>query len=160
MNGQFLLDDTSLPYLNPSFVGAPLFAWIRGLRPLLMFSYWLNFQYADPGRAGMQDTFGYHFVNVILHFFNTILVFLATRKVMSWAGVEKWLCRVLAIFAGARFLLHPLQTEAVSYVASRSETLSVFFVLATLVVFVYRRGNVLGLGRSVAVLALFGAAVL
>jgi Flp pilus assembly protein TadD len=160
MNGQFLLDDTSLPYLNPSFVGAPLFAWIRGLRPLLMFSYWLNFQYADPGRAGMQDTFGYHFVNVILHFFNTILVFLATRKVMSWAGVEKWLCRVLAIFAGGLFLLHPLQTESVSYVASRSETLSVFFVLATLVVFVYRRGNVLGLGRSVAVLALFGAAVL
>jgi tetratricopeptide (TPR) repeat protein len=160
MNGQFLLDDTYLPYMNPSFAGASLYAWIKGLRPLLMFSYWLNFQYADPARAEMQDTFGYHFVNVVLHLLNGILVFLATRKVMSWAGVEKWPTEILAIFAAGLFLLHPLQTESVSYVASRSETLSVFFVLAALVVFLYREGSALGLGRTVAVLALFGSAVL
>jgi tetratricopeptide (TPR) repeat protein len=160
MNGQFLLDDTYLPYMNPSFAGVSLYAWIRGLRPLLMFSYWLNFQYADAARAGMQDTFGYHFVNVVLHFLNGILVFLATRKVMSWAGVEKWPSEILAIFAAGLFLLHPLQTESVSYVASRSETLSVFFVLAALVVFLYREGSALGLARTVAVLALFGSAVL
>ena len=119
-----------------------------------------NFQYADPARAGLQDTFGYHFVNVVLHFLNGILVFLAVRKLMSWASVEKWLSTVLAIFAGGLFLLHPLQTESVSYVASRSETLSVFFVLATLVVFVYRQADAVGVRTTVAVLALFGAAVL
>jgi len=160
IHGQFLLDDTYLPYMLPSYASAPLIAWIKDLRPLLMFSYWLNFQYADPARAGMQDTFGYHFVNVILHFFNGILVFLAVRKVMSWAAVEKWLSLILATFAGGLFLLHPLQTESVSYVASRSETLSVFFVLATLVVFLYRKSNAVGLGTTLAVLALFGAAVL
>jgi Tfp pilus assembly protein PilF len=125
-----------------------------------MFSYWLNLQYADPARVGMQDTFGYHFVNVILHFFNGILVWLAMRKVLNWAGLEKWLCWTLAIFAAGLFLLHPLQTESVSYVASRSETLSVFFVLAALVVFLYRTGDALGIGRTLAVLALYGAAVL
>jgi len=160
INGQFLLDDTYLPYMLPDYARVSLIGWLKGLRPLLMFSYWLNFQYADPARAGAQDTFGYHFVNVILHFFNGILVFLAIRKVMSWAAVEKWLSFVLAIFAAGLFLLHPLQTESVSYVASRSETLSVFFVLAALVVFLYREGTVLGFGRIVAVLALFGAAVL
>ena len=160
IHGQFLLDDTYLPYMNPAFAAAPLMAWIRGLRPLLMFSYWLNFQYADPAQAGMQDPFGYHFVNLVLHFFNGILVCLAVRKVLSWADVEKRLSGVLAIFAGGLFLLHPLQTESVSYVASRSETLSVFFVLAALVVFVYRQGGSLGIGRAIAVLALFGAAVL
>ncbi len=160
MNGQFLLDDTYLPYMLPSYAGAPLMGWLKGLRPLLMFSYWLNFQYADPSRAGMQDTFGYHFVNVVLHFFNGILMFLAVRKVMSWAAVEKWLALVLATFAGGLFLLHPLQTESVSYVASRSETLSVFFVLATLVVFLYRKGAAVGYGTVLAVLALYGAAVL
>ncbi len=36
----------------------------------------------------MQDTFGYHCVNLVLHFFNGIFVFLAIRKVLSWAGVE------------------------------------------------------------------------
>ena len=160
INGQFLLDDTYLPYMLPDYARVSLIGWLKGLRPLLMFSYWLNFQYADPARAGTQDTFGYHFVNVVLHFFNGILVFLAIRKVMSWAGVEKWLSVVLAIFAAGLFLLHPLQTESVSYVASRSETLSVFFVLATLVVFLYRESNTVGFGTTVAVLALFGAAVL
>jgi tetratricopeptide (TPR) repeat protein len=159
MNGQFLLDDTYLPYMNPSFVGASLYAWIRGLRPLLMFSYWLNFQYANPN-AGAQDTFGYHFVNVCLHFCNGVLVFLAMRKVLSWAAVEKRLGEIMAIFAAGLFLVHPLQTESVTYVASRSETLSVFFVLATFVVFLYREGTTLTVGRTAAVLALFGAAVL
>jgi Tfp pilus assembly protein PilF len=160
INGQFLLDDTYLPYMLPNYAAAPLIGWIKGLRPLLMFSYWLNFQYADPSRAGMQDTFGYHFVNVVLHFLNGILVGLAMRKVLSWASVEKWLSTILAVFSAGLFLLHPLQTESVSYVASRSETLSVFFVLATLVVFLYREGSALSIGRTVAVLALFGAAVL
>lgn len=160
INGQFLLDDTYLPYMLPDYAHASLIGWIKGLRPLLMFSYWLNFQYADPATAAIQDTFSYHFVNVVLHFFNGILVFLAIRKVTSWAAVERWLSVVLAIFAGGLFLLHPLQTESVSYVASRSETLSVFFVLATLVVFLYRKRDAVGFGRTVAVLALFGAAVL
>jgi len=160
MSGQFLLDDTYLPYMSTSYVAASLFTWIKGLRPLLMFSYWLNFQYADPARVGMQDTFGYHFVNVNLHFFNGILVWLAVRKVLSWTGLEKWRFDVLAIFAAGLFLLHPLQTESVSYVASRSETLSVFFALGTLVVFLYRTGDALSIGRTVAVLALYGAAVL
>jgi Tfp pilus assembly protein PilF len=160
INGQFLLDDTYLPYMLPNYAHVSLIGWIKGLRPLLMFSYWLNFQYADPARAGMQDTFGYHFVNVVLHVFNGILVFLAIRKVMSWAAVEKWLSTVLAIFAAGLFLLHPLQTESVSYVASRSETLSVFFVLATLVVFLYRQSNTVGFCTTAAIIALFGAAVL
>ena len=160
INGQFLLDDTYLPYMLPNYATASLIGWIKGLRPLLMFSYWLNFQYADPAKAGMQDTFGYHFVNVALHFSNGILVFLALRKVLSWASVDKWLCTVLAAFSAGLFLLHPLQTESVSYVASRSETLSVFFVLATFVVFLYREGSALSIGRTFAVLALFGAAVL
>ncbi len=160
INGQFLLDDTYLPYMLPSYVNAPLIDWIKGLRPLLMLSYWLNFQFADPQRAGMQDTFAYHLVNVVLHFSNSVLVLLAMRKVLSWAGVEKRLSGVLAIFAAGLFLLHPMQTESVSYIASRSETLSVFFVLATLVVFLYRETDKLGMGRIIAVLALFGAAVL
>jgi Tfp pilus assembly protein PilF len=159
-SGQFLLDDTYLPYMSTGYAAQSLFTWVRGLRPLLMFSYWLNLQYADPANVTMQDTFGYHFVNIILHFFNGILVWLAMRKVLSWAGVEKWLSEMLAIFAAGLFLLHPLQTESVSYVASRSETLSVFFVLATLVVFLYRTGDALGIGRTFAVLALYGAAVL
>jgi hypothetical protein len=53
-----------------------------------------------------------------------------------------------------------MQTESVSYVASRSETLSVFFVLAAFVVFLYRKSASAGVGIAVTVLILFGAGVL
>jgi len=154
IHGPFLLDDSYLPYLLPGH--SPLLTdWIHDVRPLLMFSYWLNFR-----QAGNEDTFGYHLVNVFLHFFNGIFILLSVRKVLSWAKVEDWQARVLAVFAAGLFLLHPLQTESVSYIASRSETLSVFWVLAGFTVFVYRKGDTLSILRILAVLVLFGAAAL
>ncbi len=154
IRGPFLLDDSYLPYQLPGFSPA-LTNWIHGVRPLLMFSYWLNFQY-----GGNEDTFGYHFVNLILHLCNGFFIFLAVRKILSWAEVEKWPSAVFAIFAAGLFLFHPMQTESVSYIASRSETLSVFWVLAGFVVFLYRKGDALSIPRIIAVLALFAAAVL
>jgi Tfp pilus assembly protein PilF len=154
IHGPFMLDDSYLPYMaaNPD---PALRVWINGLRPLLMFSFWLNFQ-----NAGNQDTFGYHLVNILLHFANGILILLAVRKVLAWAGVEKWRAGVLSIFAAGLFLLHPLQTESVSYIASRSETLSLLWLLGAFVVFLYRSGDAIFTGRAIAILALFGAAVL
>jgi len=155
MSGPFMLDDTYLPYMNSGYAGAPLKAWISGLRPALMFSYWLNYQH-----AGNQDTFAYHMVNVLLHLFNGAFIYLAVRKILSWAKSEKWQTEALSIFAAGLFLLHPVQTESVSYIASRSETLSVFFLLAAFVVFLYRKTVSVGVGTALAVLILFGAACL
>src|SRR5438270_6626517 len=109
VNGPFLLDDTYLPYMLPGYVDAPLLAWLKGMRPLLMFSYWLNYQ-----NTASQSTFGYHLVNIVLHFSNGILIFLAIQRILSRASLEKWRSRILAIFAAGLFLLHPLQTESVS----------------------------------------------
>jgi tetratricopeptide (TPR) repeat protein len=79
---------------------------------------------------------------------------------LSWASVEEWPTRILSFFAAGLFLLHPAQTESVSYVASRSETLSVFFVLAALVVYLYRKTATVSIPRILALLALFAAAAL
>src|ERR1700689_4633372 len=155
LNGPFLLDDTTLPYMEPNFYVMPLSEWIKGLRPLLMFSYWLNFK-----QSGNEVTYGYHVVNVVLHFFNGALVYFAIRKVLSWIHLGKSEREILAVFSAGLFLFHPIQTESVSYVASRSETLSVFFVLAAFVVFLYRKNGNAGLGIAVTILILFGAAVL
>ncbi len=123
------------------------------MRPLLMFSFWLNFQ-----QSAAESTFGYHLVNLFLHFFNSIFIFLAVRKILSWASLEEQNARILSFFAAGLFLLHPAQTESVSYIASRSETLSVFFVLAAFVVFLYRRTAALSISRILCVLVLFAAA--
>jgi hypothetical protein len=155
IHGPFLLDDTHLVYMLPNAADIPLHLWIRQMRPLLMFTFWLNY-----AQAGADSTFGYHAFNVLLHFLNAILAFLAVRRVVSWAEQEEWRGRILAFFAAGLFLLHPLQTESVSYVASRSETLSVFFVLAALVVFLYRNAAAVSIPRILALLALFAAAAL
>ena len=45
----------------------------------------------------------------------------------------------MALLAGAAFLLHPLNTEAVTYIAGRGDPLHYFFMLASLVFFVKGR---------------------
>ena len=154
LNGEFLFDDSYLPFLMPGIADSPLGPGWLGTRPVLMLSYWLNYQ-----SSGLNP-YPYHVVGVLLHALNAILVGVIVRRLLGWAGEVGWTRNALSIFGGALFLLHPLQTESVAYVASRSETLSVFFVLATYAVFIYRRGEAATILRIVAILVLLGLAAL
>jgi Tfp pilus assembly protein PilF len=155
INGPFLLDDTSQPYMLPNFYALPFLNWMNGVRPLLMFTFWLNFK-----QSGNETTFGYHIVNVVLHFINGGLIYLAIRRVLSFVRVERPHQEILAAFAAGLFLFHPIQTESVSYVADRGETLSLFFVLAAYVVFLYRKSTSVSVVSALMILILFAAAVL
>jgi len=61
LRGPFLFDDNMLPYAIPSMASAPLRVWLSGVRPALMFTYWLN------ARISADDTFSYHAFNVLIH---------------------------------------------------------------------------------------------
>jgi protein O-mannosyl-transferase len=165
LNGAFVFDDRYLPFFDRDLQHRPLFDWIRGVRPMLMLSFWINY-----AMSGEQPTI-YHATNVLLHFINSILVALIAVRLLEIAtgtapsgrgsatSSEPWpQGRVVGIFAGALFLLHPLQTESVAYVASRSEVLSVFFYYGAYCVFLYRRPEKITWARALAVLALFAAA--
>jgi tetratricopeptide (TPR) repeat protein len=67
---------------------------------------------------------------------------------------------LLSLIAGALFLVHPLQTEAVAYVTSRSETLAVFFFYAGFALFLYQRKRGIRWLPAIGVLTLFAAAQL
>jgi tetratricopeptide (TPR) repeat protein len=153
LRGPFVLDDRALPFMSPTIELQPFAAWIAGVRPLLMLSFWVDYQ-----RGGV-DPFGYHLTNVFLHFFTSVIVAFIAARLLGWAKVEGRQRDVLAVFAGALFLVHPAQTESVAYVASRSEALSVFFFYAGLAVFLYRGEGPMKLTRALASAALFGAAV-
>src|SRR5579862_9240842 len=153
LEGPFVFDDRYLPFFSPSYQGQPLLRWVMGLRPMLMFSFWLN--YVGSG----TDPYAYHAVNILLHFFNSVLVALIAMRLLEWAGVNPGPAKPsLGIFAGALFLIHPIQTESVAYVASRSEVLAALFYLGAYCVFLYRRTESITWLRALAVLALFGAA--
>ncbi len=153
LHGPFLFDDTVLPF-SLSAESAPLLAWMRGVRPLLMASYWMN------TRLSGEDPFSYHVFNVVIHVAAAVLILLIVRRLLEWSQAPAARRTLLAGFAGGLFLLHPIQTEAVAYVAGRSEALSVMLVLAAYAVFLYRRQATIGWGTTLLVAALFGAAVL
>ena len=146
LNGPFLFDDQFLPFGRPDFPFDSLRAWISGVRPLLMFTYWINYQLSGP------QTFSYHAFNVLFHGMVSILVFFVVRKILEWAQVDGVRRDVLAVFAGALFLLHPVNSESVGYVASRSENLSVLFFLGAFALFLYRRSAEITWTRTALVL--------
>ncbi|WP_180540159.1 tetratricopeptide repeat protein, partial [Nevskia soli] len=151
-NGEFVFDDRNLPMFLRKAATLPLRKWIN-VRPLLMSTYYFNFH-----SAGL-DTFGYHAVNVIMHAANAVLLFFAVKRILEWASIEKARAMPVAIFSAAVFLLHPVQTEAVSYIASRSETLSILFFLAAFNVFLYRSRVSITFRTSLGVLLLYGCAM-
>ncbi len=149
MSGPFLFDDLYLPMNMPGVENGSLWVWIAGVRPLLMFTFWLNHQ------LGGSDTASYHEWNVVFHVLNSLLVYLIVRKLLQLAGTAS---NTLALFAGGLFLLHPVQTEAVAYIAGRSDDLSALFFFGAYALFLYRRTVAISWPAALGVLALFGAA--
>jgi tetratricopeptide (TPR) repeat protein len=94
------------------------------LRQLTFFTFYLNHS------IGGLDPSGYHAVNVALHIANAILLLS-----LLTGFVEPW----MAIAAAAIFLVHPIQTEPVSYVYQRSILLACFFSLLGLIAMKNRR---------------------
>ncbi len=152
LNGPFVFDDQYLPFYQPGFSEKPMIQAIAGVRPLLMLSFWLN------QRISGFEPASYHLFNVLFHAAAGLLVFLIIRRVAGWAGEQGGRREVLAAFGGAVFLLHPIQTEAVAYVASRSENLSVLFFHAALALFMYRGSQAVSWPVAAGVLLLYGAA--
>ena len=148
LHGLLFFDDFGLPLAQPEASHLPLAIWLSGVRPVLMLSYLLN------SWMGGRETFAYHFTNLLIHTANTGLVFAIALRLLLLAGCAFRNRVILASLAGAIFLIHPLQTESVSYIAGRSESLGSFFVLAAWTVFLYRKQNEITWPVSIAVLAL------
>ena len=153
LNGAFVLDDRSLMFMSPDVAERTFSQWITSNRPMLGFSYWIDYQ------QNGAEPHAYHVTNVFMHLLTSVLVALICARFLTWVKVDGRRRDVLAVFSGALFLLHPLQTESVAYVASRSETLSVFFCFAAFALFLYKSDSAITWPRALAIVALFGAAV-
>ncbi len=153
LNGPFVFDDMYLPFYSRHFSETALSDAMHGVRPLLMVSYWISHHF-----SGLEP-YGYHLLNILFHLANSLLVFFIARRLLARAGVQAAPRReLLAAFAAGLFLLHPVQTESVAYVASRSETLSVLFFYSAFALFLYRRREAVSWRVAAGILILFGAA--
>ena len=128
--GAFQLDDYKVVLSDPAVRswGGWWSDLGRGIRPLLKLSYALNW-------ATGLGLFGFHLVNLLIHLGNSILVLLLARKLTG--SSSRMGC--VALFTALLFALHPIQTEAVTYVAGRSASLMAFFYLASLAAYIHGR---------------------
>jgi len=131
LDNDLLFDDVTLILQNPQVVNLDWHGILfeSGYRPLRTLTYALNYWW------GGEKPFGYHFVNVLLHLLNVVLVLALLRDLFGKLGA--------ASLAGALiFAVHPVQTAAVAYVSGRKDLLATSFILLSILCFLqYRRGR-------------------
>ncbi len=139
LNGSFLFDDNHM-IVNNTFIKNPKYfpLFFKGYvtsypipkgmcRPLLMLSFAFNYW------GGGLNPVGYRIINVLLHFLNaTLLYFLLT-------SLKKDTPKTLAFLIILLFLVHPINTEAVSYISSRSDLMVTFFILGGFLLYLKKR---------------------
>lgn len=90
-------------------------------RPFLFFTFALNYM-----AAGIKPL-AYHLTSNFIHIFNGVLVFWLVREIFQR--------RLLAFLVSVLFLVHPLQTEAITYISGRGDALVAMFMLLALLFF-------------------------
>ena len=152
LSGPFLFDDLNLPMLTAQ---ADVLTWTfyvrRGVRAVTNLSL-----LADKTLWGLNPA-PYHALNLLLHLINGWLVYGIVKKLLERAGRTPAAAQWGAWFGAGLFLLHPLQTEGVAYIASRSEVLCALFAYAACWVFLHSKEEEgAALGRTAAILLLLG----
>lgn len=99
-------------------------------RPFTRFTFALNYAH------GKLDVFGYHAVNLAIHVCAALALFGLIRRTFRFsprlAAIRGRLSDGTAMAAAFLWMLHPLQTESVTYIFQRAESMMSLFYLLTL----------------------------
>lgn len=87
-------------------------------RPLVGVSYAIDYS------VWGLNSVGYHLINLLLHISSSIFLYLLTLRLVR--------LKTFAFLASLIFLIHPVPTEAVSYISGRTDLLMVFFILLSI----------------------------
>jgi len=139
----FHFDDTPNIVENPQIEDLENFLDFSGSRYVGFLSFALNYHF------GGLHVFGYHLVNLLIHIINGFLVYSLVLLLFKTAQGQKtpadynilptthdsqidaapW----IALAAALLFILHPIQTQAVTYIVQRFASLVTLFYLLTVV---------------------------
>lgn len=94
---------------------------------------WMSFA-VDYRIWGLDDAFGFHLTNLVLHALNAALFYFVALRLLALAMPERSERNALTLRLGAAvaallFAVHPLRVESVAWVTERRDVLSVFFLL-------------------------------
>ena len=138
LHAPFIFDDTTAIRDNTTIrrlwpIGAVLMPPGYGItvqgRPIINLSLAIN--YAISG----LDVRGYHVLNLLVHLLTALTLFGIVRRTLRLPGLPEEFRRAADGLAAATALLwslHPLQTESVTYLCQRAESIMGMFYLLTL----------------------------
>ncbi|MFA6903673.1 MAG: tetratricopeptide repeat protein [Gallionellaceae bacterium] len=128
--GAFQFDDFKVIVNNPRVHS--WHAWWQdlqqGIRPLLKFTYTADWT-TGLGAAG------FHLTNVLIHLCNTWLVWLLTRHFAANHHALRAM-PALPLLVALLFAVHPVHTEAVTYICGRSGALMTLFYFAGMLFYI------------------------
>jgi len=136
LNAPFYLDDQHMIVDNIFIKNPQYFSWLwkgyvtnasipRGMcRPFLMMTFIFNYLSAS------LDASGYRIINILIHFLNGTLLY-SLFKIIRPQASKTFLWLITALF-----LLHPINTETVIYISSRSDLLTAFFILSAMILWI------------------------
>lgn len=135
----FHFDDQHTIVENPRIKhikNIPSFFWKNegpvGSRPLLLVTVAINYA------IGGLNVVGYHIFNNLLHAVNGILFYFFMIMILNLPRFRdrySHLSREISLFGSLLFVVHPVQTEAVTYIISRSMPLTTFFYLLGFIIY-------------------------
>jgi protein O-mannosyl-transferase len=113
-------------------------------RPILLWTFAIN------NHIDGENTYGFHLINLILHICVAILIFFITTRLKYLISISNNLIKnetlktinidnsyalLFSFGVAIIFALHPLNTDSVTYISSRSSVLATFFFLLTIYIF-------------------------
>jgi protein O-mannosyl-transferase len=131
-NGFLNFDDEGYITANPHVKAGLTWATVKwafttydqgNWHPLTWLSHALDYRLFGLNPAG------HHYVNVLLHAVNVVLLFLLLQSATG--------CRWRSLMVAALFALHPINVESVAWAAERKNVLSMMFFLLALYAYVW-----------------------
>jgi tetratricopeptide (TPR) repeat protein len=104
-------------------------------RPVANISFALNYY------AHQYDIAGYHWTNILIHAAAGIFLYLLIRAMLSTPALRdkyaayKW----IPLFTAMIWLVHPIQTQSVTYLVQRMNSLSAMFYILSLLLYAKAR---------------------
>ena len=140
-------------FLNP-------YPFLYGSRIVGYFTFALNY------RFGGLSVFGYHMVNLLIHITNALLVYgfirllVKSPRLTPQASITP-AAPAIALSTALLFVVHPVQTQAVTYIVQRFASLAALFYLLTVLCYLkWRLSSPESKGRHLWYAAAFIATIL
>ena len=144
LEGPFTFDDTPNIENNPNIrlteftLGGITRAGLESIasnRPVANISFALNYYFHQ------YNVMGYHLVNILIHITAGILIYLFTKTTLntpvlrSMYATDRW----IPLFTALLWLVHPIQTQSVSYIVQRMNSMAAMFYILSLLLYAKAR---------------------